>query len=136
MYKNFTVSYCRKKTKCFSPCLAILKTTLLVTVVFLNSAVASHGQTVSLSVKNAPVTNVLYQLSKQSGYDFIYDSKLLAKMPSLTLDVHNASLKNVLNTHLNGQSLDFIFNEDQTIVIKEKESHSSKPVVKQEFIVG
>ncbi|WP_257669715.1 SusC/RagA family TonB-linked outer membrane protein [Parapedobacter tibetensis] len=112
-----------------------MKTLLLLTIAFMQLAVAGHGQEVSLHVKNASIEQVLYQLSQESGYDFIYDARLLRKVPRVTMRVSNAPFKEVLEQCFADQSLEFIFNEDKTVVIKQKSrSHAIAPA--QETFTG
>lgn len=102
--------------------LVLMKITVLLTVLFAQVAYAGYGQNVSLHVKNEQVAKVLYQLSKQSGYDFIYDASLLSGMEPLSLDVSNAPFHTVLNECFPEESFELVFNNDKTVVIKERKS--------------
>ncbi len=137
MYKKFTACLCGRPIIHSLPYLVIMKMTVLLTVAFTQLAVASHGQAVSLHVKNASVAQVLYQLSQQSGYDFIYDAKLIRKVPRITLQVSEAPFKEVLEQCFADQPLEFVFNDDKTVVIKPRKTpviHPAAPV--QELFAG
>ena len=57
---------------------------------------ASFSQAVTLKVKNAPLKEVLAAVKKQTGYAVFYNAELLADAKPVTLDMHNASLAEVL----------------------------------------
>ncbi|MEJ5962198.1 TonB-dependent receptor [Pedobacter immunditicola] len=107
----------------------------LLTVCFLQSAIATNGQQVSIRVKNTPVKQVLYSLSQQSGYDFIYDAKLLNELAPVTLNLNKVSLKEALDKCFAEYPKEFYFNKDKTIVIKQKKANPFQ-IVKQQSITG
>src|SRR5690606_1837935 len=133
MYKKKYVWHCHKPF--FKPVnvLVLMKIILLLTVVLVQYAMASHGQNVNIRVKNTPVANVLYQLSQQSGYDFIYDASLLVKLEPISLNVENQPLGKVLEQCFADQSVEFVFNEDKTVIIRPRPSSTG---LNQEHIVG
>lgn len=136
MYKKFAVLICRKPIFYSLKFLMIMKIIVfLLTVVCLQSAVAARGQQVSIQVKNAPVKQVLYSLSIQSGYDFIYDARLLKDIKPVTLNLKNVTLREALNKCFAGHPKEFLFNEDKTIVIKAVETPSSLKM-NQEVVTG
>jgi hypothetical protein len=61
------------------------------------------SQKLSLSRKNASLENVFKEIRKQTGYLFFYDLDLLQKATPVTIDVKNASLKDVLDRCLANQ---------------------------------
>lgn len=136
MYKNFTAKRCRKPTFYSFKILLTMKATVLLTLVFMQAAVASRGQDVSIQVKSVPITTVLYKLSQQSGYDFIYDAKLMEKIGPVTLMARNESLESVLKRCFAAQSFEFVFNEDKTVVIKRRETVPVEELIQQETVSG
>ncbi|HMG10835.1 MAG TPA: carboxypeptidase-like regulatory domain-containing protein, partial [Mucilaginibacter sp.] len=91
---------------------------LLVTLLQVNAA--SYAQEVSLSVKNAPIQEVFNQLTKQTGYNFICDADLIKKVKPITISVTKTSLKDFLGLCFENQHVDILFNDGNTVVIKEK----------------
>lgn len=77
---------------------------------------ASYSQSVTLKVKNAPLKEVLAAVKKQTGYAIFYNAELLADAKPVTLDVHNASLSDVLKAAFNGQPLNYVI-ENKTVFI-------------------
>lgn len=135
MYKIFNAGHCRKPIFYSFKFLVIMKTTILLSIVFTQIAIASHGQQVSLRVKNVPATQVIYQLSKQSGYDFIYDAKLMERVAPMTINMNNVSLKEALEQCFAEEPFEFFFNEDKTVIIRPRPSNPVTLVV-QEPVTG
>jgi TonB-dependent starch-binding outer membrane protein SusC len=50
---------------------------ILLLVVLLQTSVMSYSQTITLSVKNAPIQSVLSEIKKQSGYEFFFNESVL-----------------------------------------------------------
>jgi len=102
--------------------LVLMKIAALLTVAFVQVAVASHGQNVNIRVNNTPVAMVLYQLSQQTGYDFIYDANLLTNLKPVSLQAENRALEDVLKQCFKERSVEFVFTADKTIIIKSRQA--------------
>lgn len=122
------------------PCHKILKyiyvmklTILFLTVFFVQVSASGLAQDLSLNVKNMPVKDVLYELTKKTGYNFIADADQLQGLKPVSLNMQNTTLRAVLYACFGADRFDFIFNERETVVIKEKESGGSSlpPVVEE-----
>lgn len=77
---------------------------------------------VNLRVEGASLKQVLYQLSKQTGYNFICDGDAVSQVPPITLDAVNMPLTEVLDKCLGHDAFEVNYSEDKTIVIREKNS--------------
>ncbi|HTN19359.1 MAG TPA: TonB-dependent receptor [Pelobium sp.] len=95
-------------------------TVMLLTVVFLQTATAGFAQKVSLDIKKTSVEDVLYQLTKQTGYSFIADANVIEKLAPVTLNVKDVSLETVLRKMFFPGRFEIMFNASETVVIKEK----------------
>ncbi|SEN85524.1 TonB-linked outer membrane protein, SusC/RagA family [bacterium A37T11] len=125
MYKNYAAYVCRKPNLHSIKWLLIMKMMIiLLTVSFLQLANASDGQVVNLRAKKTPVKQVLFELSQQSGYDFIYDANLLKGIKELTVTADGVSLKAALERCFEGKSFEFVFKDDKTVVIKPGNTHN------------
>ena len=99
-----------------------MKTAMLLWfVAILHVNAASFGQEIHLNLKNAPIEQVLADISKQSGYNFLYNSSILKNSRPVTLVVTNKNLIDVLEKIFQNQPFDFSIN-NKTIVL------SSRPV--------
>ncbi|SEW49818.1 SusC/RagA family TonB-linked outer membrane protein [Chitinophaga arvensicola] len=89
---------------------------------------AVMAQTISLSAKQAPLSKILPELKKQSGYQFFYNDAMLAKASPVSLDVERASLKDVLAIIFRNQPLTYAI-VAKTVVVKDTAMLSQMDVV-------
>ncbi|GGA91898.1 TonB-dependent receptor [Puia dinghuensis] len=78
------------------------------------------SQTVTLSKKNATLEQVFESLQQQTGYNFLFNSHMLAKAKKVTIKVHNATVEEVLTLCFKDQPFTYVV-QDKTIIVKEKE---------------
>ncbi|RZM20218.1 MAG: SusC/RagA family TonB-linked outer membrane protein, partial [Pedobacter sp.] len=96
-------------------------TCVILLLAFLQIATAAKAQRISLSKKNASLTEVFKEIRKQSGYDFVYPKDLLKQAKKVSLTVSNVSLDDVLVKCFEGQPFTYKV-ESKTIVVSEKKS--------------
>ena len=95
----------------------------------------NYAQTISLSVKNENLKNVLNEIKKQSGYQFFFNESMLRKTNLVTIDAKNETLKNILELCFYDQPVSYAI-VNKTIVIKWKEvTIPSLPLLKQTTII-
>ncbi|UPZ37986.1 SusC/RagA family TonB-linked outer membrane protein [Sphingobacterium sp. PCS056] len=80
----------------------------------------SSAQTISLTVKDKPITTVFNQIRQQTGYMFFYKNSQLKDAANVTLEIKNTPLKEALDRVMDNQPFTYEI-LDKTIVIKEKE---------------
>lgn len=112
-----------------------MKITFLLITVFLQVSVAGYAQKVRLDVKEVSVKEVLYQLTKQTGYNFIAESNVLENFAPVTLKVDNETLSQVLDRFFDRREFELLFNEDRTVVIK-KHAKAVGNRIQQRIIEG
>lgn len=76
---------------------------LLMLACCLHVSADALAQRVALDVKNAPLQRVLLEISKQSGYTFIYQNEQLRRAVPVSLNVKNKELSEVLPLLFSGQ---------------------------------
>lgn len=59
----------------------------LLLVTFFQVSALTYGQKVSVRVTKVPLKTVLYELSKQTNYNFIADADLSAKVGPISMNV-------------------------------------------------
>jgi type II secretory pathway component GspD/PulD (secretin) len=78
MYKIFTAQKCGKMPCRIPKFLLIMKLTIIIMMLtLLQVSAATLAQQVNVNIKNAPVKEVLKQLTKQTGYNFICDADII-----------------------------------------------------------
>ena len=92
---------------------------LLITALLQISSAASFSQTVSLKFKNAKLEIVLKEIGAQTGYDLVYITPLINEAKPVSINVNNASLREVLEKSFSNQSLTFQISNN-TIIVQQK----------------
>ena len=115
--------------KGFAKTLLIMKiSTILMLAFCLNVSAGGFSQKVSLSEKNASLEKIFKEITRQTGYTFVYTESLLKKSKKVSVSATNATLEKVLNDILRDQSLTYsILNE--LIILKEEKDHFEKEKV-------
>jgi len=78
------------------------------------------AQQVTISTKNAPLTDVFSNIRKQTGYLFVYDLQMMGSAKKVNISVKNVSLIDALNLCFKDQPLTYII-EGNTVVIRKRE---------------
>lgn len=92
--------------------------TWVLLTVFLFAGKATMAQTISLSARQMPLSKILPELKKQSGYQFFYNDAMLGKATPVSLEVRNASLQDVLKIIFRNQPLTYAI-VAKTVVVKD-----------------
>ncbi|SHK82868.1 TonB-linked outer membrane protein, SusC/RagA family [Chitinophaga jiangningensis] len=95
-------------------------TVFLMLVATLKVSASAFAQSVTMSVKNAPMEEVFSAVKEQTGYLFFYDKDLLRHAKPVTVKAENTALVPFLTTVFKDRSLDFTI-RDKTIFIRKKE---------------
>lgn len=75
-----------------------------------------RAQTLRFTFKNQPLTEVMSKISAQTGYQFVYDAAFVSKASPITFSVKSATLKQVLDQMVKGQSFSYQL-KDKTIIL-------------------
>jgi len=94
---------------------------LLITALLQISSAASFSQTVSLKFKNAKLETVLKEIGTQTGYDLVYITPLINEAKPVSINVNNASLREVLEKSFSNQSLTYTISNN-TIIVQQRSS--------------
>jgi len=100
--------------------LLIMRLTLLLTIVaIMQVSAAAYAQRITLKENNAPLEKVFKEIRKQSGYDFVFDRKLLLRANNVNINISNAALKDALAACFANQPFTYTV-EEQTVIVKER----------------
>jgi TonB-linked SusC/RagA family outer membrane protein len=97
----------------------------LISLTIMNVCASVHGQSISLNFQEATFTEVLATIKKQSGYQFLYNNSEIKKAKAVSVNIKNASLKEVLDKVFKDQPLTYEI-IDRTIVIMPKKADEKK----------
>jgi len=91
-------------------------TTFLLLAACLQISAKGVSQQISISEKKVPIRKILREVSRQAGVSVIYDETLLAGARPVTIDVKNASVKQVLDLCLSNLPLSYTIDGTRIIV--------------------
>lgn len=92
---------------------------LIVLTTFQVTASTILAQEISIKIKDTNIKDVFQILNKQTGFDFLYVSDDLKKVPDLNLDFNRTPLKDVLSSLFADLPLSYSI-EGNTVLIKAK----------------
>lgn len=95
---------------------------ILVLAATLHVSARTHAQRVTVSGKNLPLDKVFEMIKQQTGYAFVADQTVLARVPAVTLHVKDASLEEVLNQCLVNQPLTYTITDKIIVIARKAES--------------
>jgi len=98
-------------------------TTVILLASLLQVSAVTFGQRITLTGKSIPLEEVLKEIQSQSGYDFIYDLKLVKQSGRVAIAVRNVSVEEALHTVLHRLPLSYKI-EDKKVTIKQKAASS------------
>lgn len=119
MYKIYTIKPDRPPGCVRIILRAMRLASILLFITMMQVSAASVAQKISMHRQNAEIKDVLREIRAQSGYDFVFDMKLMEKAKTVTVSLNNASLEEALRICFANQDLSYSI-EDMTVIIREK----------------
>lgn len=92
---------------------------ILLTTAFMQVSASSFAQRITMNKVNAPLSEIIDEIRAQSGYDFLYNNRVLKTANPVTIDVRNASIETVLAICFGHQPVTYTIS-DNFIVIKRR----------------
>lgn len=109
---------------------------LLVLGAFSVSAeVYSQNGLVSLKMKDASLVKVFNEITKQTGYDFLYNYDLVQNKGTVDVNAKMVALKDFLHDLLKGKNLGFEF-RDEVIIVRGESARLDDQKIKSRTIKG
>lgn len=99
--------------------LVVKLTLVLITAVLLQVSAASLAQKVTLNKKESSLRQIFNDIRNQTGFNFVYSTKLIKEGKPVTIQVKDASLDNVLEQCFAEQPFTYELT-DKTIIVKRK----------------
>lgn len=103
-------------------------TCLVLTIACLQLSFAAIAQKVSLSKRNAPITEIFRELRKQTGYDFVINKQQLASAKLVTVQASGDQLLEVLDRCFKYLPFSYVI-EDKMIVVVERKKEQAKEAI-------
>lgn len=105
-------------------------TCFLIITTFVQISIAASAQKITLTKKNAALTDVFKDIRKQCGFDFLINDEQIKQSKAITIDVKNMDLSEVLNRCFKSQPFSYSITEKLIIVVPKKpETSQVEPAV-------
>src|SRR5690606_18284771 len=128
MYKIFTSKRCGISAHLSNAALTVkLSLVFFLIATFQAKAVSVLRQEVSIQLKNASIKEVFNNLTKQTGYDFLYVSEELNGTVAVNLEFEHQPLGRVLDHVFSKQPVTYEI-ENKTVFIKERIVGEQQPI--------
>jgi len=99
--------------------LLIMKlTAILLFLACLHAGARGYSQQITLSLKNAPLEQVFKEIQRQSGYNFVYNNRIIQNAKNIDIAVKAATVEDVLVLCFKNQPLTWSIIDNKTIVVK------------------
>jgi hypothetical protein len=104
-------------------------TTIFILVAIMQVSANGYSQNVTLNETNSNLDKVFTEIRKQTGYDFLYNTRLLRNTSPVTVKAKNSSLEEVLDQVFKNQPLTYTITEN-TIILKKRDERLMEQVSK------
>jgi TonB-linked SusC/RagA family outer membrane protein len=98
----------------------IMKLTTIIMTIFLLQVSAASVAQITLKTKQESLQKVLKNISRQSGYDFIYADQDLSGLRVNNINLNNVSIEKALQECLAGQPVDYEI-ADKTVMVQRRQ---------------
>jgi len=130
MYKKFTELPFRRGSCARSNLFLKMKLTfILLVAAFSQIRAEGFAQKISLTVTNAPISEVIAQIKKQTKFDFLYNNVTLKEAKPITVQAKNLDIMKVLDLCFEGQPLQYKIQNNIIFITKRPEIKADKPSV-------
>lgn len=118
--------------------LIVMKLTVfLITVLSLQASAEAFSQKISISFKKAPLEKVMKEISRQSGYDFLFDAGYLKQARRVTVEMEQAGVEQVLQRVFISQPFTYKIDGRAIIVLpKAVPAEPPRPAMQQNTVRG
>jgi TonB-dependent starch-binding outer membrane protein SusC len=106
---------------------AMKLTTAILLAGCLQVSARGFSQTVTLSEKHARLETIFQDIRKQTGYEFLYNSQMLADAKRVDIQVANASVEDALRISLQDQPFTYVIKENTIVIVPKSPTPVMQP---------
>jgi TonB-linked SusC/RagA family outer membrane protein len=106
-------------------------TTLMIFIGLLQVSASTYGQHMNFTAKDISIDKLFKELKKQSGYSFLYKSEALKDLPNVNVEIHDASMDEVMQQVLKDKPLDFLIIDKNVVVRRKPDEPNVAPTVQK-----
>lgn len=96
----------------------------LLLIAIMQVSASSYAQKITLNVRDVQFEKVVFEIQRQSGYDFLYSSQLISMAKPVSLSVKNMPLSQALDKFFADQPFTYLINKKTISII-------SRPVLER-----
>ncbi len=134
MYKKITELLFRRDSCVFSNSLLKMKLTFILLVsTFLQIRAEGFAQKVSLTVTNAPISEVIAQIKSQTDFDFLYNNITLKEAKPITVKATDMDIMKVLDLCFANQPFEYRIQNRIIFITAKANSAEAKPASLWQF---
>lgn len=123
MYKIYTRNF-GMANRLYRKIMLIMRlTTVILIASLLQVSASTFGQRITLKQQNGSLKSALREITKQTGYGFYYDGKVIADDQKVSISVSNVEFAAALNRLLSGLNLTYQI-DGKIVAIKKKDDPS------------
>ncbi len=108
-------------------------TTAILLVTFMQASASSYGQRVTLNMEKSSIENILKEIRRQTGYDFLFSNSLNKSVGPIDLKLNDVSLEDALKSLC--QKANLSYSVDGKIVVLEARNKTTANDPPQEIDV-
>lgn len=118
MYKIYTNKWGVSQAYIHKLWLIMRLTTLFLMITFMHVSASGFAQRITLKEQKISLENVLKEIRNQSGYDFLFDRKVILKVKPIHIAIEDATLEEAMGIVLKGLPLSYTI-DGNTVLINE-----------------
>lgn len=132
-YKKFAINHYGKPLTNFINTPIIMRLFSLLLIVGIHVSVFAVAQKITLDEQNVPLSTVINEIKRQSGYNFLYDAGALLGAPKISIHVDGVTVSEALDQCLKGLPLGYVIRENSVIISKRvsKQKQAGPPQQRQ-----
>src|SRR5438034_9332272 len=93
-------------------------TAFFVLVLVFQVSAGSKAQSITLNLKNVPLKKVFKEITRQSGFNFVYNNSMLEQDNPVSIHVNGASVQEVLKICFKDQTVSYKLLDNTIIIVK------------------
>lgn len=105
---------------------------LLMAVTFSLVSFRGEAQAINIKGNNLQIENLIKEIQKQSGYNFLFDDQLLAGTKAKQIDIKNASVTQALQAIFEHTNISYVVTDKNIVLKKKAKATNSTTTTKQQ----
>lgn len=114
----------------------IMRLTVILFVLSMHASVWASAQKITLQLRSVPLETVFQELTRQTGFYFLFDADAVTRSPNVDVACKNATIQEVLNQCMEGLPLTYTIEEKSVVISRAIRSKTATEQPQQRIIGG